>query len=106
MTIKALVQEDKVTTYTPKGQSEPRTVRTLNCFDMDNSQRMPKPFRMSIPVSCPIGGDAKGGASLRDSLITASISGIRIFEWDQGLGFEGQLVGIDGRMQVVPDKKG
>jgi hypothetical protein len=102
MTITAYVQDDKITTYTPKEGGQTRTVRTLNCFDMDAGNRMAKPFRMTIAVNCPIAGDARAGASIRDCMITASISSIRVFEWDKGLGFDGQLLSTGARL-LPPD---
>jgi hypothetical protein len=94
MKITALVIEDEVKQYVTK-EGKPAQRRTLHLVDKDPEKRLLTMVKLGIPMDDKVAGPA-GQASIRDTVITASISKITQFEWDKSLGFDGEVLRIEG----------
>lgn len=94
MKINALVMEDEVRSYIPKGGDKPVFRRTLHLVDRDEDCRLLAMVKLGISMDDPVAGPSSQGASLRDCQVSASISRIQQFDWDKSLGFEGKLLKV------------
>jgi len=78
--------------------------RRLSCVDQsDNAANRLKPiFDVKIKVDHPIAGDGKQGATLQDCMLVVAVHDIEQKERTKRLTFQGDVLNVIGRMQMVP----